>query len=58
MGRKKVQHELISNEVTRKITFKKRKIGLLKKLKELTTLCGVISCGIIFHNFNEKGKEV
>ncbi|CAN1175570.1 Agamous-like MADS-box protein AGL86 [Linum perenne] len=52
MGRTKVQQELIRNEITRKITFKKRKIGLLKKLKEITTLCGVIACGIIFHNFN------
>ncbi|CAN1175572.1 MADS-box transcription factor PHERES 2 [Linum perenne] len=57
MGRTKVQQELIRNEITRKITFKKRKIGLLKKLKEITTLCGVIACGIIFHNFNGKGKE-
>ncbi|CAN1276865.1 Agamous-like MADS-box protein AGL90 [Linum perenne] len=57
MGRMKVQHELISNEIARKITFKKRKIGLLKKLKEITTLCGVIACGIIFHNFNGKCKE-
>ncbi|CAN1292370.1 Agamous-like MADS-box protein AGL90 [Linum perenne] len=57
MGRTKVQHELISNEITRKITFKKRKVRLLKKLKEITTLCGVVACGIIFHNFNGKGKE-
>ncbi|CAN1132580.1 Agamous-like MADS-box protein AGL90 [Linum perenne] len=57
MGRTKVQHELISNEITRKISFKKRKLGLLKKLKEITTLCGVVACGIIFHNFNGKGKE-
>ncbi|CAN1192952.1 Agamous-like MADS-box protein AGL80 [Linum perenne] len=56
MGRTKVQHELISNEITRKITFKKRKVGLLKKLKEITTLCGVVACGIIFHNFNFKPK--
>ncbi|CAN1192955.1 MADS-box transcription factor PHERES 2 [Linum perenne] len=57
MGRTKVQHELISNEISRKITFKKRKIGLLKKLKEIMTLCGVIACGIIFHNFNRKVKK-
>ncbi|CAN1292316.1 Agamous-like MADS-box protein AGL86 [Linum perenne] len=57
MGRKKVQHELISNEITRKITFKKRKMGLLKKLEEITTLCGVIACGIILHKFNGEGKE-
>ncbi|CAN1162265.1 Agamous-like MADS-box protein AGL36 [Linum perenne] len=57
MGRTKVQHELISNVITRKNTFNQRKIGLLKKLKEITTLCGVVACGIIFHNFNGKDKE-
>ncbi|CAN1301230.1 Agamous-like MADS-box protein AGL90 [Linum perenne] len=57
MGRKKVQHELISNEITRKNNFQEKKLGLLKKLKEITTLCGVIGCGIIFHNFHGNGKE-
>ncbi|XP_022718279.1 agamous-like MADS-box protein AGL80 [Durio zibethinus] len=48
MGRKKIKHELISNESVRKVTLKKRKAGLLKKLNELTTLCGVAACAIIF----------
>ncbi|KAF2297374.1 hypothetical protein GH714_022047 [Hevea brasiliensis] len=50
--RRKVKHELISNESARKLTFKKRRAGLLKKLMELTTLCGVIACAIIFSAYN------
>ncbi|CAI0396649.1 unnamed protein product [Linum tenue] len=57
MGRKKVKCELISDESSRKTTFKKRKAGLLKKLQEITTLCGVIACGIIFSNFSTKGRS-
>ncbi|CAN0928447.1 Agamous-like MADS-box protein AGL86 [Linum grandiflorum] len=57
MGRNKVQHKLIANETARKTTFKKRKFGLWNKLREISTLCGVIACGIIFHDFKGKGKE-
>ncbi|CAN1192901.1 Agamous-like MADS-box protein AGL92 [Linum perenne] len=32
-------------------------MGLLKKLEEITTLCGVVACGIIFYKFNREGKE-
>ncbi|XVF30091.1 hypothetical protein REPUB_Repub16aG0027000 [Reevesia pubescens] len=52
MGRKKIKHELISNESVRKATLKKRKAGLLKKLNELTTLCGVAACAIIFSSYD------
>jgi hypothetical protein len=50
MGRKKVKHDqMISNEYLRRTTFRKRKAGLLKKLSELTTLCGIICmCYYIF----------
>ncbi|OWM85082.1 agamous-like MADS-box protein AGL80 [Punica granatum] len=48
MGRKKVRLELITNESTRKTTFRKRKAGLLKKANELTTLCGVEGCAIVY----------
>ncbi|CAK7344829.1 unnamed protein product [Dovyalis caffra] len=54
MGRRKVKHELISNESVRKVTFRKRKAGLLKKLDELTTLCGVIACAIIFSAYDDQ----
>ena len=52
MGRQKIKHELISNESVRKATLKKRKAGLLKKLNELTTLCGVAACAIIFSPYD------
>ncbi|KAJ6884632.1 agamous-like MADS-box protein AGL80 [Populus alba x Populus x berolinensis] len=54
MGRRKVKHELISNESVRKVTFRKRKAGLLKKLDELATLCGVAACAIIFSAYDDQ----
>ncbi|KAK4795019.1 hypothetical protein SAY86_013013 [Trapa natans] len=48
MGRKKVRLELIGKESTRKTTFRKRKAGMLKKAFELTTLCGIKGCAIIY----------
>ncbi|VVA94798.1 unnamed protein product [Arabis nemorensis] len=47
MSRSKVKLLFIANEQTRKITFKKRKKGLIKKLDELVKLCDVKACGII-----------
>ncbi|MBA0721317.1 hypothetical protein Golax_008876 [Gossypium laxum] len=52
MGRKATVYEFISNEYARKATLKKRKAGLLKKLSELTTLCGVAACAIIFSSYD------
>ncbi|CAN0892488.1 Agamous-like MADS-box protein AGL86 [Linum grandiflorum] len=57
MGRNKVENKLIANKTARKITFKKRKIGLWNKLREISTLCGVFACGIIFHDFGGKGRN-
>ncbi|KAH9692311.1 Agamous-like MADS-box protein AGL80 [Citrus sinensis] len=54
MGRRRVQHELISKESVRKVTFKKRRAGLKKKLSELTTLCGVTACAIICASFDHQ----
>ncbi|KAK3227066.1 hypothetical protein Dsin_006928 [Dipteronia sinensis] len=54
MARRKIKQELISNESKRKVTFKKRKGGLLKKIDELTTLCGVMGCAIIYNTFNNR----
>ncbi|CAA7027236.1 unnamed protein product [Microthlaspi erraticum] len=57
MGRRKVTHQLISDAATRRVTFRKRKEGLLKKLKELTILCGLRACAIIYSDYKE-GPEV
>ncbi|KAJ8759465.1 hypothetical protein K2173_007077 [Erythroxylum novogranatense] len=47
MRKRRVKPDLIPNESLRKVSFKKRKSGLVKKLDELTTLCGVIACVVI-----------
>ncbi|KAL1224475.1 Agamous-like MADS-box protein AGL36 [Cardamine amara subsp. amara] len=57
MGRRKVTHQLISDNSTRRVTFRKRKDGLLKKLKELTILCGLPACAIIYSEYKE-GPEL
>lgn len=48
MTRKKVKLAYITNDSARKATFKKRKKGLLKKVSELSTLCGIETCAIIY----------
>ncbi|XP_010456717.1 PREDICTED: agamous-like MADS-box protein AGL36 [Camelina sativa] len=45
---RKLKLSLIANERSRKKTFMKRKKGITKKLHELTTLCGVQACGVIY----------
>lgn len=41
MGRKKIEIEFIENRKNRKATLKARVGGILKKLHDLTILCGV-----------------
>ncbi|ESQ28668.1 hypothetical protein EUTSA_v10019751mg [Eutrema salsugineum] len=48
MTRKKVTLAFIENNSSRKATFQKRKKGILKKVKEISTLCGVTACAIIY----------
>lgn len=48
MGRGKLALELIGKEKSRKITYEKRKRGLVKKAKEFSILCGVDTCMIIY----------
>ncbi|XP_059626035.1 MADS-box transcription factor PHERES 2-like [Cornus florida] len=48
MGRAKLKMELISNEKKRHSTFQKRNKGLKKKAYELSTLCDVNVCMIIY----------
>ncbi|XP_074364263.1 agamous-like MADS-box protein AGL80 [Apium graveolens] len=51
MTRKKVKLAFISNDASRKATFKKRKKGLMKKVGELSTLCGIDACAIIYSHY-------
>ncbi|CAO2832853.1 unnamed protein product [Amaranthus hypochondriacus] len=48
MTRNKVKLELIEDNSSRKATYKKRNKGLMKKANELTTLCGVEACAILY----------
>ncbi|WJX92800.1 hypothetical protein P8452_74392 [Trifolium repens] len=48
MTRKKVKLAFISNDVARKVSYKKRQKSLLKKVDELSTLCGIDACAIIY----------
>ncbi|KAL1192031.1 Agamous-like MADS-box protein AGL80 [Cardamine amara subsp. amara] len=52
MTRKKVKLAFIANDSSRKATFKKRKKGLMKKVNELSTLCGVTACAIIYSPYD------
>ncbi|KAF5735030.1 agamous-like MADS-box protein AGL80 [Tripterygium wilfordii] len=48
LPRRKVNMTYIANNAVRKATFRRRKKGLTKKIGELTTLCGVDACAVIF----------
>ncbi|XP_047306350.1 agamous-like MADS-box protein AGL80 [Impatiens glandulifera] len=52
--RKKVQLSYILNRTLRKASFKKRKACIVKNLDELTTLCGVEGCTIIYSEFDSQ----
>lgn len=44
----------ITNDSTRKTTFLKRKTGFVKKMKEITTLCDIDACTIIYSPYDPK----
>ncbi|KAK8530753.1 hypothetical protein V6N13_030700 [Hibiscus sabdariffa] len=48
MTRNGVKLAYISNDAAKNVTYKKRKKGLVKKMSELSTLCGVEACAIIY----------
>ncbi|XP_004490761.1 agamous-like MADS-box protein AGL80 [Cicer arietinum] len=48
MGGRKVKLAFIAKDTARKAAYKKRIKGFMKKLNELTTLCGVRACAIVF----------
>ncbi|KAJ0456680.1 putative transcription factor MADS-type1 family [Helianthus annuus] len=57
MPRSKVKLAFIENQKARKSSFMKRKECLKNKLKELSTLCGIEACAIIYSSY-EPGLEV
>ncbi|KAJ1425562.1 hypothetical protein SESBI_10910 [Sesbania bispinosa] len=54
MARRKVRVAYIPNDSTRKTTYKKRKKSIIKKVSELTVLCGVQACAIISSPFDSQ----
>ncbi|XP_033512375.1 agamous-like MADS-box protein AGL80 [Nicotiana tomentosiformis] len=54
MTRKKVKLAFITNDSARKATFKKRKKGLMKKVSELSTLCGIDACAIFYSPYENQ----
>ncbi|KAG1326074.1 agamous-like MADS-box protein AGL80 [Cocos nucifera] len=57
MARNKVKLAWIANDATRRATLKKRRKGLLKKVQELSILCGVEACAIVYGP-NDRVPEV
>jgi len=49
MGRKKIEMKIVDNDKIRLVTFKKRRIGLLKKSIELSLLTDAIVMLKIFN---------
>ncbi|KAL3820541.1 hypothetical protein ACJIZ3_006446 [Penstemon smallii] len=54
MTRRKVTLKFMSNNSERKISFKKRKKGIIKKVDELNTLCGVDACAVIYSQYESQ----
>ncbi|CAN0924559.1 Agamous-like MADS-box protein AGL80 [Linum grandiflorum] len=56
MTRKKVKLAYIKNDSARKATYNKRKKGLIKKVSELSTLCDVQACAIIYSPYHTQSE--
>jgi hypothetical protein len=54
MAHKKVNLQYIPKDSTRRATFRKRSCGLMKKVGELSTLCGIKTSVVIYG----KGESV
>lgn len=52
MARKKVKLEWIADNGARKATYKKRVKGLMKKVRELSVLCGVDACMMSYSRYH------
>ncbi|KAL4341840.1 hypothetical protein GQ457_08G004600 [Hibiscus cannabinus] len=57
MPRNKVKLAYIENDAARKATFNRRKKGMLKKVNELSTLCGVEACVVIYPSTSNSQPE-
>jgi hypothetical protein len=55
MGRKKISIELIDDERVKRVTFKKRRLGLLKKAMQLSVLT---NAKIMFKIYNPEDQSL
>ncbi|KAL9233046.1 hypothetical protein vseg_008088 [Gypsophila vaccaria] len=53
MARKKVRLHYIENDTARRVTYKKRVKGVLKKTQELSVLCGVDACAVVYGPYDQ-----
>ncbi|KAL9233043.1 hypothetical protein vseg_008086 [Gypsophila vaccaria] len=53
MARKKVKLQYIENDTARRVTYKKRVKGILKKTQELSVLCGVDACAVVYGPYDQ-----
>ncbi|CAJ1960578.1 unnamed protein product [Sphenostylis stenocarpa] len=54
MTGRKVELAFIVNNHDRKVSYRRRKKSLLKKMEELSTLCGVEACAIVYSSFDQE----
>ncbi|CAA7015905.1 unnamed protein product [Microthlaspi erraticum] len=52
MPRKKLNLAYIPNDTLRKVSYNKRKKGFMKKIEELTVLCGIEACAVVNSPFS------
>ncbi|XP_019092504.1 PREDICTED: agamous-like MADS-box protein AGL80 [Camelina sativa] len=52
MTRKRLNLSYIENDPMRRATFNKRKKGFLKKIHELSVLCGIEACAVVYSPSN------
>ncbi|VVB04150.1 unnamed protein product [Arabis nemorensis] len=58
MARKRLKLAYIANDPLRKATFHNRKKGLVKKINELSILCGIEACAVIYNPFSSNPPDV
>ncbi|XP_020237626.1 MADS-box transcription factor PHERES 2 [Cajanus cajan] len=58
MARKKVKLAFIANDSERKISYRKRKKSVLKKTEEISTICGVEACAIVYNSSYDPEPQV
>ncbi|WVY93231.1 agamous-like MADS-box protein AGL80 [Vigna radiata var. radiata] len=56
MTGRKVKLAFIANDCARRASYRRRKKSMLKKIEELSTLCGVEACAIVYSSFDQEAQ--